>query len=100
MIVSGNFTTAGDVSEVLVPETGDHRQAGQFNILLDGAVTGTIVLERAFRNPDGTFTPFFILKSYVDVDANEVGAEPETGVRYRLRMTVGAAQDVDYRLSN
>ena len=96
-VVEGTFTATG-VSGNLSPETGSVRGSGQFNILLSGMGAGDIVfLERSF---DGG-TNFFGVKEYDAIDANEVGAEPETGVTYRLNCTVlAAAGPVIFRLSN
>lgn len=96
-VVEGTFTATG-VSGVLTPETGDHRQSGQFNIFLAGAGAGDIVvLERSF---DGGST-FAQVKEYDAIDANEIGAEPETGVKYRFNCTVLAvAGPIVFRLSN
>ena len=94
-VVEGVFTGTG-VSANLSPETGDQRASGQFNILLSGAGVGdTVVLERSFDQG----ATFFGVKEYDAIDANEVGAEPETGVKYRFNATA-IAGSVIYRLSN
>lgn len=96
-VVEGSFTATG-VSGVLTPETGDHRASGQFNIFLAGAGAGdTISLERSF-DKGATFSQ---VKEYDAIDANEVGAEPETGVQYRFRaVAIAVAGPVAFRLSN
>lgn len=96
-VVEGSFTATG-VSETIIPERGDHRQSGQFNIFLSGVGAGDIViLERSF---DGGAN-FAQVKEYDAIDANEIGAEPETGVEYRFNCTVLAvAGPIAFRLSN
>ena len=95
-VVEGTFIATG-VSETITPELGDHRGAGQFNILLDNVVAGDIVqLERSFDEG----ATFFPVKEYDAIAANEVGAEPETGVEYRFNCTaLAAAGPITFRLS-
>ena len=94
-VVDGTFTATG-MSLNLSAERGDQRGAGQFNILLSGSGVGdTIVLERSFDQG----VNWFGVKEYDAIDANEVGAEPETGVKYRFNATA-IAGSVIYRLSN
>jgi len=96
-VVAGTFVATG-ASAHLTIETGDRRASAEFNILLAGAGAGdTVQLERSF---DGGST-FYLVKEYDAIDANEVGAEPETGVLYRLNCTaLAVAGPVTYRLSN
>ena len=96
-IVEGTFVATG-VSGNLSPELGASRGSGQFNILLSGMGAGDIViLERSFDEGSN----FFGVKTYDAIDANEVGAEPETGVKYRFNCTaLAAAGPVIFRLSN
>ena len=96
-VIAGTFTATG-VSASLSPELGTSRGSGQFNILLSGMGAGDIVfLERSFDQG----TTFFGVKEYDAIDANEVGAEPETGVKYRRNCTViAAAGPIIFRLSN
>lgn len=96
-VVEGVFTAPG-VSGNISPEIGSQRAAGQFNILLSGMVTNdNVTLERSFDEG----VTFFGVKLYDGIDANEVGAEPETGVKYRLNCTaLNAAGPVIFRLSN
>lgn len=95
--VDGVFTVPG-VTLNLSPEIGSQRASGQFNILLSGMVAGdSVTLERSFDEG----TTFFGVKVYDGIDANEVGAEPETGVKYRLNCTaLNVAGPVIFRLSN
>ena len=94
--VEGVFTTTG-VSDLLMPETGDRRGSGQFNLVLSGMVAGdVVVVERSFD--DGA--TFFGVEQFSGVDANVIGAEPEVGVLYRLNCTaLNAAGPVSFRLS-
>ena len=94
--VEGVFTATG-VSDALMPETGDRRGSGQFNLLLSGMVAGdVVVVERSF---DGG-TTFFGVQQFAGVDTNILGAEPEVGVLYRLNCTaLAAAGPVSFRLS-
>ena len=96
-VIEGTFTATG-VTGNLSPELGSTRGSGQFNILLSGMGAGDIViLERSFDEG----STFFGVKEYDAIDANEVGAEPETGVKYRLNCTVfAAAGPIIFRLSN
>lgn len=96
-VVEGIFTATG-VTANLAPEIGTQRASGQFNILLSGMVTNDqVILERSFDEG----ATFFGVKLYDGVDANEVGAEPETGVKYRLNCAaLNAAGPVIFRLSN
>ncbi len=96
-VIEGVFTDTG-VTGNLSPETGAQRASGQFNILLSGMGAGDIViLERSFDEG----STFFGVKAYDAIDANEVGAEPETGVKYRFNCTtIAAAGPIIFRLSN
>ena len=93
--VAGTFSATGQSASLSV-ERGDNRGSGQFNILLSGAGVGdTVVLERSFDQG----VNWFGVKEYDEIDANEVGSEPETGVKYRFNATA-IAGSVIYRLSN
>lgn len=96
-VVAGTFVATG-VSGELTIETGDRRASAEFNVLLAGVGAGDIVdLERSFDQGVNWFT----VKIYDAVDANEVGAEPETGVRYRFNCTtLAVAGPITFRLSN
>ncbi len=98
-VVEGVFTATG-VSGNITPELGDHRQSGQFNIFLSGMGAGDlVVLERSF---DGG-SSFAQVKEYDAIDANEIGAEPEVGVKYRFNCTAlasgGGTGPLPFRLS-
>ncbi len=96
-VIEGTFIVTG-VTGNLSPELGSTRGSGQFNILLSGMGAGDIVvLERSFDEGQN----FFGVKTYDAIDANEVGAEPETGVKYRLNCTtIAVAGPIIFRLSN
>ncbi len=74
-------------------ETSFGQFKGHFNISLNGMSGDTVVLERTFDDE----VTIGIVETYT-ADAEDVHFEPETGVKYRLRLT-GGAGPVKVRIS-